>query len=246
MTVPAWTEAALGPCGRAAVWRVDLGLDDARRAACLALLCEEERGRAQRFARMQDRDRFIASHAALRMILASEVGADPAALVFETEAAGKPALGGAFRGALAFNLSHSGSLALVALAPAARIGVDVEAVRPLEDCLRIARSHFAPSEVRALSRLSGARLTDAFFACWTCKEAFVKATGGGLPVGLDSFAVAIPPAPAALVEIDGDRAGGRAWTLLAIAPARSYAGAVAIEQPDAACALLALRPGWLG
>ncbi|GEO99690.1 4'-phosphopantetheinyl transferase family protein [Methylobacterium haplocladii] len=240
----AWTVAAPGPLHEPTVWRVPLTLDEAGRHACLAALSDEERQRTTRFLRQEDRDRYAASHAALRRILAGALAADPADVRFLADEAGKPELDGPWRGHLAFNLSHSGGVGLIALSPDARIGVDVERIRPIPDCLSLARSYFAAGEVSALQRLPAEALQTAFYACWTRKEAFVKALGLGLAFPLDRFAVSIPPAAAALLSIDGSADAARAWSLQHLAPAPGHVAAVAIEAPGRTCALRSLMPDW--
>jgi 4'-phosphopantetheinyl transferase len=65
----------------------------------------------------------------------------------------------------------------------------------------IAARNFAPGEQRSLQALPVPRQADAFLACWTRKEAFVKALGGGLSVPLDGFEVSLDPdAPARLLH----------------------------------------------
>ncbi|MCJ2081339.1 4'-phosphopantetheinyl transferase family protein [Methylobacterium sp. J-090] len=233
---PAWHDGH-------AVWSIGLCLSAAGRAACLSLLDGRERDRADRFLRAQDRDRLIACHAALRLILAGLLDADARTLAFARSPSGKPELAGPEAERLRFNLSHSGEHALVAVSTTARIGVDVEVPRPMPDALRIARAHFHPREVAALAAC-GPAIEAGFYACWTGKEAFVKAVGAGLSMPLDGFAVAIPPAPPAILEIGGRNAPAAAWTLTALAPAPGVTGAVAIEAPRAACALRRLRPDW--
>lgn len=225
------------------VWNVGLRLSAARRTACLSLLDGDERARADRFLRAEDRDRFLASHAALRLILAGLLDADAHALAFSRLPGGKPELAGPGSDCLRFNLSHSGAHALVAVSTTARIGVDVEVPRPMPDALRIARAHFHPREVAALVA-SGPAVEAAFYACWTGKEAFVKAVGAGLSMPLDGFAVAIPPAPPAILELGGRSAPAAGWTLATLAPAPGVTGAVAIEAPRATCARMRLRPDW--
>lgn len=239
-----WTIAAPGPSAAPTVWRVDLALDDARLAACRALLCAGEARRADRFSRAEDRRRFIVSHAGLRAILAGALGADPTELTFDADAAGKPALAGRWRQQMSFNLSHSGGTALIALAPAGRVGVDVEAVRPVPDWPRIVRSHFSAAETSALARLSGEEGRRAFFACWTRKEAFVKAVGLGLAMPLDRFTVSLPPEPPALVAAGDGAETARGWSLIHLQPAPDHVGAAAIDRAQASWALRSLRSDW--
>ncbi|GJD70438.1 4'-phosphopantetheinyl transferase family protein [Methylobacterium gnaphalii] len=244
MTVTSWPIAEPGPLREPTVWRIDLTLDEIWRHACLAALSEDERARAARFLRLEDRDRYAASHAALRHILAGALGTDPGLLRFRSGAAGKPELDGPWRDRLAFNLSHSGRIGLIGLSPAGRIGVDVELTRPLSDCLGLARSHFSRAEIAALEAQPPADRQAAFYACWTRKEAFVKALGAGLSFPLNRFVVAVPPEPAALVSLDGSAQAARGWSLQHLDPAPDHVGAVAIQGEGPACLLRSLDADW--
>ena len=234
----------MSPAAPSEVWVVDLMLPEHARRACLALLSTEEHARAARFLRPADRDRYIVSHAAARHIFAGALDADPKALAFSAGPRGKPELVGRWGGRLEINLSHSGERALVGLSTSARIGVDIEAIRPLPDALRMARSHFAPDEVAALERCDATTLLHAFLACWTRKEAFVKAAGIGLSVPLDRFSVTVPPIAAGLVAVDGSAERASGWSLHDLEPAPGYIGAVAIEAPSAPCAVRFLPADW--
>lgn len=193
----------------ARVWIVDLGLSPDRLHRCDAVLDGAERLRADRFLRPADRARFVASHAALRTVLADALGLAPAEVEITAGPGGKPELAGAARGAWQFNLSHSGARAVIGIARDMPIGVDVEAVRPIVDALRIARAHFAADEVSALSRASRSTVERAFFGLWTRKEAVVKALGSGLSLPLDRFSVTVPPEAPRLLRAVGDGS----WTL---------------------------------
>ena len=100
---------------------------------------------------------------------------------------------------LYFSVSHVGSAMLVALCRDAPVGVDMEAEqRRVRDPLRMARRYFHPAEVYWLQSLSSAELGSAFMRLWTCKEAVVKATGGGIVSGLDRFVVTLSDNDASL------------------------------------------------
>lgn len=223
------------------VWDVDLTLSDEHRARCRDLLSDDEKARADRFVRDADRWRFEASHAALRLTLGHRLGSDPRGIVFGAEPSGKPYLAGAAAGACRFSLSHSGSRALIGFSSSAEIGVDVEEVRPMPDLLRIARAHFAGCEIAALEALEPGELTAAFFACWTRKEAVAKATGQGLSLRLDSFAVSVTPDIAELLAMPG---GTKEWSLHALPAAPGYSAALAVRAADIGCLYQALPPDW--
>jgi 4'-phosphopantetheinyl transferase len=142
---------------------------------------------------------------------------------------GKPALA-APHAWLQFNLSHTGSLALLALTRAGDIGVDVEAVCAMSDMGAIARRQFAPSEWSRWSQLPVDQQLSAFYACWTRKEAFVKAVGAGLSLPLDGFEVAFEPTrPAALLSIDGSAERAADWSMWAFEPLPGYCAAVVVR-----------------
>lgn len=160
------------------LWRVDLGV--APHLTEQGILSAAERERAARFVFVRDRDRYLAAHAALRRLLADRTGTSPAALRLATGAHGKPFLEAPAH--CSFNLSHSGDLALVALAPDGEIGVDVELLRPVPDATALAERHYTPAEREALAGTATAGRDLAFLIGWTRKEACLKAIGSGLSI----------------------------------------------------------------
>ena len=209
------------------VWRAPLDAAPERVAALGALLAEDERGRAARFAFPDLRARYAVARGRLRVLLGRYLAAAPASLRFAYGPQGKPALADGATG-LEFNLAHSGHLALYAVTRRRAVGVDVEAERPrLADEL-MARRFFSPAEVAALLALPPTARVAAFFRIWTRKEAYLKAKGGGLSLGLDTFDVALEAdARTLLLATRPDPAEAARWALVALAPGPGYAGAVA-------------------
>ncbi len=121
--------------------------------------------------------RRLAAQAALRLVLAAEVGVPPARLRLVRGPHGKPALAD---GRLHFNLSDSGGLAVVAVSPEAPVGVDVERVRPLGRWRAVIRRVFGGEAVERLEALPEAGRTPAVMAAWCRYEAWAKARGTGL------------------------------------------------------------------
>lgn len=194
-----------------------------------AVLDDVERARSARLARPSDRNRFVAAHGALRRFLACCLEISPAAVIYEHGVSGKPRLA---RGlpSLEFNLSHSGDLAIVAVARDRQVGVDVERLRELPDAMNIAQTHFTPDERDALGSLPPAERRDAFFRCWTRKEAVIKAVGHGLALALDSFDVDLAPGSASALRSFGGRPAaesGLSLRDLRAPPGFAAAGAVA-------------------
>jgi 4'-phosphopantetheinyl transferase len=137
----------------------------------------------------------------VRDILEDCLGVAPAALEFSTIEYGKPALAGKSRGALTFNLSHSGDLVVIAIAYRRDFGVDVELYAPIRADQTVAEYYFSPAEIARLRAVRESLRARAFFNCWTRKGPFLKARGMGLSIPLDSFYVSLAPAePTALLR----------------------------------------------
>ncbi|MFY9779397.1 MAG: 4'-phosphopantetheinyl transferase superfamily protein [Candidatus Baltobacteraceae bacterium] len=212
------------------VWSVRLDEDAAALAEFAQLLAEDERERAARLRFERDRRAFVLARGALRILLGAYAGEPPAEIAFAYGAAGKPRL--ASGAPLDFNVSHSGGFALFAFARDCELGLDVEAVRPVERLDEIAERFFCTEERQELRALSAAERELAFFRCWTRKEAFIKATGEGLSAPLDRFRVTLRPGEAArLLHVGGDRGQARAWTMHDLALGTAYAGALAYRKP---------------
>ena len=190
------------------------------------LLSPEERDRAARFHFERDRTAFVAARGRLRQLLGRYLQSAPEKIQFITNAHGKPELPAP--APLQFNLSHSGDLAVFAFTRAGRVGVDVEQARPGVANDAVAERFFAPGEVKALRALPVAAQAAAFLACWTRKEAFVKAHGAGLSFGLETFEVSVD-GPARLLHVQGDDVAR--WTLHDLPPAAGCTGAVAVAAP---------------
>jgi 4'-phosphopantetheinyl transferase len=108
--------------------------------------------------------------------------------------------------------------------------VDLEKIRPTIEAQAIAHRFFSEREFQALVALPEAEQLRAFFACWTRKEAYIKATGDGLALPLDQFSVSVSPnVPAALLEVSGEPYAPRRWSLQDLCPGDGYVGAVAFE-----------------
>jgi 4'-phosphopantetheinyl transferase len=151
-----------------------------------ALLDPGERQRLGRFRGEGDGERFLLGRGALRLILGSWLGCDPAGLVLVPGPHGKPELLGpppATAASLApprFNVSHSGELILLGFHARRPVGVDVEQRRPVPEWEDIARRCLPPAEREAIGALPEQRREQAFLAAWCRLEARLKARGQGL------------------------------------------------------------------
>jgi|SRR5208282_4898705 len=213
------------------VWRANLDLDSVELERAQATLTSDERARAARFHFPKDQHCFIAARAALRTILARYIDRTPAQIEFCYGPSGKPELPpGSDTDGLCFNLSHSQGLALYAITRHCEIGVDLEGVRANFAWEEIASRFFAPREVEALRLVPSRSRAEAFFNCWTRKEAFVKARGEGLSFPLDQFEVSVAPGePARLLRTMGDPQEASHWSIRELEPSAGYVAAIAVR-----------------
>ena len=214
------------------VWYLSLDQSESLLQRLAQTLSEEEHKRAARFHFRKDRDHFMVARGVLRDILSHYLQREPQELFFYYNDYGKPALGNNFSG-LNFNVSHSGNVALYAVTCGREIGIDVEQIRPDFAEEPIAKRFFSPAEVAVFSDLAASEKKEAFFSCWTRKEAFIKATGKGVSFGLDNFDVSlVPDKPAALLSIKGDMKKAGRWSLKNLNIKPGYKAALAVEGHD--------------
>lgn len=190
-----------------------------------SVLSVDELERADRFRTDRLRRGFILSRGLLRILCSRYLACDPAALVFEYGAKGKPALGPDC--GLGFNVSHSGALLVLAFAWNLELGIDVEEVRPLSEIEAVAHRFFCAEETSEVLSHRGATRTLLFHTCWTRKEAFIKATGDGLSMSLDHFRVTLrADVQAHIVHVNFDEREAAQWTLQALELPGPYVGAL--------------------
>jgi 4'-phosphopantetheinyl transferase len=208
------------------VWSLELRNDA---DALESLLSDDELERADRFHFERDRRRYVTGRGLVRTVLARYLGRDPVSLAFRYGPYGRPELA-----ELPFNVSHSGDLALVAVGLQPDIGVDIERLRPEPAEEQVAERFFSPNEVAALRSLPRADQPRAFLACWTRKEAFIKALGNGLSLALDSFDVTLRPGEEpALLRTAWSASEPRRWSLLDLSASfPGHVAALAVRRRD--------------
>jgi 4'-phosphopantetheinyl transferase len=206
---------ALPEPGSVDLWHFKLGEAS---EALAETLSDDEKVVASRFRHQKERLRYIANHATLRTILASYAPE----LTLGSTPYGKPYVAGP-EGAkrLRFNMAHSAEVGVVAIA-SQEVGVDVERVRSDIAIDEIAQMYFTPQELAALRRLPPHRRSDAFFECWTRKEALLKAHGTGFIRSPQSVHVGLGAQDTA-THLDG-------WTVVGIELPSGYMGAIAAES----------------
>ncbi|MBD3883318.1 4'-phosphopantetheinyl transferase superfamily protein [Phormidium tenue FACHB-886] len=213
------------PISEIHLWRIQL--DQPIGPAGFAVLSADERQRADRYRRAQDRQHFVVGRARLRQVLGQYLAIDPAELQFGYGDRGKPFLVSAPE--LQFNVSHSHGLALYAVRRDRQVGVDVEYLpRALSEVEALAQRFFSPVEYKNLVALPIAQRQLAFLQLWTCKEAVLKAIGTGLS-GLEQVEIPQWSLAKAAHQLTTAGSPSTTWSVLHLEPAADYVGALAIE-----------------
>jgi 4'-phosphopantetheinyl transferase len=197
------------------------------------LLSADEISRADRFHFARDRNHFIAARGLLRTLLAVYLETKADELRFSYADKGKPYLEESARGGIHFNLAHSHGQALYAFSTGRQLGVDLEFIREELAYERIAERFFSAREVERLRTIPAALRKQAFFNCWTRKEAYIKARGEGLSMPLDEFDVSLAPGePAALLRNYKEPEEVDRWRMRSIALHTGHVAALVAEGHD--------------
>ena len=213
---------------------VEVGLDvaEGRRELLDSILDDDERARAARFVFPHDGRRYVAAHAALRLVLAHYLDEDPRRLRFERGTRGKPRLACRMTGDYEINLSHSAGRALIAVARAREVGVDIEVHRPGVDIHALGQHVLSPAEQCAFAAVPAADRRAAFFRAWARKESFVKAIGEGLACPLASFDVSLDEhIGSALLACRHMPAAAARWTTIPLDVGAGAAAALTARGP---------------
>lgn len=227
---PAAMASSLGPHD-IHLWVASMFLPEPRVAELARLLDPDEATRAARFRFDIHRRRFTVGRGFQRHVLGAYLGRRPESLVYTHGPKDKPYLApGESPEPLFFNLSNSEELAILGITRRCEIGVDVEHLRELSDLEALAERFFSAAESRVLLPLPESQHIEAFFNCWTRKEAYLKAVGTGLSAPLDRFDVnLLPGEPPRMLALEGDTERAARWSLHHLVPAHGYLGAIAIE-----------------
>ena len=175
------------PAADVALWWATLAASDDEVARVSGWLAPAEHARAARFGREALSRRYILGRALLRWALGHALGLPPRAVSIVRGVRGRPQL--ATDVGIDFNVSHTEGVALIGIARAGRIGVDVERADRDVRADGLARKFLTTAEQATLAPLPEAERRARFLRYWTCKEAMSKATGDGLSAPLRSLEV---------------------------------------------------------
>ena len=200
---------------------------------CRSALSDDERARARRFYAPVARETFEAGRGILRTLLGLYLGKDPAEIAFEYGAHGKPVLAGQKgRDALHFSVSHAGGVALYAFGIGMPVGVDIERIRTGLDIAALAKRFLSPAETAQFMALPKTQRKEAFYACWTRKEAVLKAKGIGILPGLREVDVVfLPGLKPGLLRCSWRGERPQLWSLRDIDAGRGFRAALAVKTP---------------
>lgn len=210
------------------IWLGALPTEANKMSLYASLLDANERNKADSINNPMIRDRYIAVRGLLRITLAQYLGAEPATLEFATAEYGKPYLPDR---AWYFNLSHSEDYLALVVADTDGLGIDVERIRSRQSLQDIAKRCFSEAEFNSWNNLPECRQELAFYRIWTKKEAFVKAVGRGLALGLELCELEMPEGQYFL-NIPADYGLPRDWRIMELKPDGNFCGALVIPSND--------------
>ena len=120
---------------------------------------------------------------------------------------------------------------MVAVCSGAELGVDLEEVRQDLAFRPMAERYFSVREREALFGLDPLQQLEAFYRCWTRKEAYMKATGSGFSQPSTEFDVSLRPGePAGLLGDGVDPTEVNRWCLRDLSVPAGYQAALAIQS----------------
>lgn len=146
-------------------------------------LSEEQKKEVRRYKLQDDKMRSLVSKVVLMELLEHYINLSHNDFKIETGMYGKPYINSRKADLIQFNISHSGSVVMLAFGKCKTLGLDVEMIRPIKNYKELAKNLYSFEEYLTIENMVD------FFRCWTKKEAYLKALGTGLNKKLNSFSV---------------------------------------------------------
>lgn len=129
-----------------------------------------------------------------------------------------------------FNISHSADTLLVAISSIGAVGVDIEqAKNQRTDFSGLVEKCFADSEIAYWNALPETEKSAEFYRFWTRKEAFVKAVGRGLAIGLQQCVIASAEQPY-FISLPENYGLPSEWRLFDLSLKENLYGALVLES----------------
>jgi len=220
------------------IWHGNINAEDIDYPNYWRVLDADEQVRAGKFKNDLLRKRYVIVHGRLRKLLAQILNEPPEKISIKTAEHGKPYL--VDTPELAFNLSHSANAMVVAVGWNCQLGVDIELCKPRTSLAGLVDKCFAKEEIAYWNKLSAAQQIAEFYRFWTRKEAFVKATGRGIGLGLNRCVVN-PENPTGFLRVPADCGQASMWHVLDIAVGQGVCSALVTDKDIVGVRLIELE-----
>ncbi len=220
------------------IWHGTIAAEDADYPNYWRVLDADEQARAGKFKNDVLRNRYVEAHGRLRKVLARILNEPPEKINIKTAEHGKPYLADVPE--LAFNLSHSANAMVIAIGRNCRLGVDIEFCKPRISFAGLVDKCFADEEIAYWNRLPEAQQILEFYRYWTRKEAFVKATGHGISLGLN-LCVVNPENPTEFLRVPAECGQASIWHVQDLELGQGVCSAVVADKDIVGVSLMALE-----
>ena len=193
----------------------------------LATLSKKEENAYRAFLLEKHKQQYLTSHFLMRGILARYLSVKPQDVEFEYNDYGKPSVRGDKKlNCLEFNLSHTEGLSILGVTQNHSLGIDLEKIDLWREGLdQMVESYFAGDEIDVYNTLPASEKAPYFYRLWTIKEAFMKAQGKGLSLGLDKISITFDSDNSPKISFNGNSLDS--WTIRSFSPQPGYIGAIA-------------------
>ncbi|TAN66803.1 MAG: 4'-phosphopantetheinyl transferase superfamily protein [Methylobacter sp.] len=169
------------------IWHGNIDIKDAHYQYYWHILSAAEQTHAEKIKNVLLRKRYVEVHGRLRNVLAQTLNEPPEKINIKKAEHGKPYL--ADTPDIVFSLSHSASAVVIAVGRNCRLGVDIEVCKFRASLAMLVDKCFSEEEIEYWNKLTDTQKTTEFYRFWTRKEAFVKATGRGIALGLNQCVI---------------------------------------------------------
>lgn len=210
-----------------------LRLNDYDHEQLYSFLSSDEKQRADRLKVELKKKQFIVSRSALRKILSNSIDIPNDEVNFYYSEHGKPFIENKYNNkAIEFNISHSDQCILIAISMKNQLGVDIEKINTEINYESLSKRFFSERENEYFRNIEPDKQLDTFYAIWTRKEAFIKATGQGIAYGLDKFSVATDRILRSKVEFESKEKNCKEWFCFDLMKVEHYKTALCTDNVE--------------
>jgi len=220
------------------IWHGNIAADNIHYQNYWRVLDAGEQAHAERIKNDLLHKRFVESHGRLRNVLAQTLNEPPEQLNIKKTDHGKPYL--ADTPELVFNLSHSESIMVIAVAWNCQLGVDIECCKSRGSLAGLVDKCFAEEEIAYWNNLPEDQKVTEFYRFWTRKEAFVKATGRGIGLGLNRCVIN-PENQSGFLRVPADYGQASTWHAMNIDLGQGVCSALVTDKKIAGVRLVDLN-----